>query len=942
MVKHFDPYHKWLGITPDEQPADYYRLLGVNRFEPDGDAIASAADQRLIHLRGLRTGEHAPVAERILSELTAARACLLDPQKKAAYDAQLRQWLSTKAAAAPQPTAEGPGGISVAAPETAAPRREQAIPFWPTAAAAAAVVVLISLMLMAFGGGEAPPVQRAAKSESPGDRLARKPAGEASAEANRPSSSPSPAPGAGSEGSKASEPESENRSAAPGQNEPATVELSKADDPLAGSEERAAEAASADEPAAAAIGDVPRDSTPDMPPANTDADGASPSAEPAESAPPVAGDAEVASAQAMPAPDDSQAEASQPFVAESADPAEPPESPQRLPVPEAAEIEAAVDTFQSVFRKELAEADAPAEQAELAERWLKLSLESENEPAELYVLLRRAASFAGQAGRGDLMRRAVAALTERFQVERWPTQVEAFAEAMDQAPPGEARKALISNSLAAADEAVGDEALDAAERLLELAIETARKRRDTDQIRAIVARSRELESLQEVFEAADAAARTLAEDPDDPAASTVRGRYLLVHRHDWPAGLRLLAQGDDAQLADAAMADLAAPEQPAAQGEVADAWYDLAHERSKPAASAYAARAVWWYQKAAPELEGIARAKAQKRLAAMEIPRAYRIPPDIGLEDPTSIPVGEVRTYAYGGGLLDAAITPDGRSFFATGWGGRVVWYETASGTLLMNDTKKGGVCYGIAVSPDGRRVVCGGRPGDVNVFDIGEKTWDAFKDGPWLFEPVFFSDSRRLLYGTASGARVYDLDKEKLILKLGGSQHWIQGIDMAENERLVFAAGFDKTARVLDAVTGRVVRRFEGGLNYLRHAAVSPDGRLGAASGDDGKTGVWDLQAGERLHTFDGGRPLFIEGGRYLINKAKKLQIWDPTSGALLATCDTQGSCMAVFPDERFVLIGAGGKIGLWRLPLSASGRVFKGKYEPGAAPTGAGDAAQ
>lgn len=31
----FDPYHRWLGIPPKHQPADHYRLLGIDRFEDD-------------------------------------------------------------------------------------------------------------------------------------------------------------------------------------------------------------------------------------------------------------------------------------------------------------------------------------------------------------------------------------------------------------------------------------------------------------------------------------------------------------------------------------------------------------------------------------------------------------------------------------------------------------------------------------------------------------------------------------------------------------------------------------------------------------------------------------------------------------------------------------------------------------------------------------------
>ena len=43
----FDPYHTWLGIPPEEQPADHYRLLGLRRFESNVEAIANAMDQRM-------------------------------------------------------------------------------------------------------------------------------------------------------------------------------------------------------------------------------------------------------------------------------------------------------------------------------------------------------------------------------------------------------------------------------------------------------------------------------------------------------------------------------------------------------------------------------------------------------------------------------------------------------------------------------------------------------------------------------------------------------------------------------------------------------------------------------------------------------------------------------------------------------------------------------
>jgi hypothetical protein len=86
----FDPYYKWLGIRPDEQPANHYRLLGIALFEDDPEVIASAADQRMAHVKSFQTGTHSTISQRVLNELAAARLCLLNPKAKAEYDRQLR------------------------------------------------------------------------------------------------------------------------------------------------------------------------------------------------------------------------------------------------------------------------------------------------------------------------------------------------------------------------------------------------------------------------------------------------------------------------------------------------------------------------------------------------------------------------------------------------------------------------------------------------------------------------------------------------------------------------------------------------------------------------------------------------------------------------------------------------------------------------------------
>ena len=86
----FDPYYKWLGIPPNEQPPHHYRLLGLQLFERDVEVIEAAANRQMAYVQQRASGGRAAVSQRLLNELSAARVCLLDPKKKAAYDADLK------------------------------------------------------------------------------------------------------------------------------------------------------------------------------------------------------------------------------------------------------------------------------------------------------------------------------------------------------------------------------------------------------------------------------------------------------------------------------------------------------------------------------------------------------------------------------------------------------------------------------------------------------------------------------------------------------------------------------------------------------------------------------------------------------------------------------------------------------------------------------------
>ena len=106
MSTPFDPYHTWLGIPPEEQPPNHYRLLGITVFESNPDVISNASDRQMLLLRTFQAGKHSALSQNLLNEVAAAKVCLLNPDKKTAYDEQLRRNLDESQAKEPS----GPGG----------------------------------------------------------------------------------------------------------------------------------------------------------------------------------------------------------------------------------------------------------------------------------------------------------------------------------------------------------------------------------------------------------------------------------------------------------------------------------------------------------------------------------------------------------------------------------------------------------------------------------------------------------------------------------------------------------------------------------------------------------------------------------------------------------------------------------------------------------------
>lgn len=169
MDDSFDPYRIWLGIPLSEQPADHYRLLGIARFETDPEVIENAANRQMSYLRTFQSGTHVGLAQRLLNEVSAAKICLLHPDRRKAYDSQLQVSAATTSEAvdpanlqhdAPQanPVTAATQTNPAASPEapplpqvrTALPPRTRRPSPWPLLLAMMLIVILLGALIVFF------------------------------------------------------------------------------------------------------------------------------------------------------------------------------------------------------------------------------------------------------------------------------------------------------------------------------------------------------------------------------------------------------------------------------------------------------------------------------------------------------------------------------------------------------------------------------------------------------------------------------------------------------------------------------------------------------------------------------------------------------------------------------------------------------------------------
>jgi hypothetical protein len=558
----FDPYLKWLGIRAQQRPPDHYRLLGLELFESEPDVISTAADARMLHVKTFQGGTHAGMSQRLLNEIAAAKVCLLNPEKKAAYDRALRQRLA-EAATFESPVLIEPPRLPSAGTVARAGNGRSSLARKLAAGVAVAMALLIGSGVWLFQSAIEPQVAKPVVAERPPE----------SAWALSSSN-----PGGSGDGE---HPVGISTTVAP-----APVDSTKpAQHPTPASlpeEDRLAPKT----PKVESLADAPGTTSPP----------ASPTVEmPPRSREPSSSPSEVADMADAPSPSKRPLRRSKPPQHEVADQAVRPNL--RLPEPEDTVQKTTEKRLRTELAGELGRVKRPEDRLALAEKLFTRGLQGENDPAARYVLLRMACEMALAAGELPRTFEAVDEIANMYDIHPLEVKLDLLTRtaATSRSLPGLPATALEWTEAAVllTDEAFSSGEPELAEKGLRLIRLVAKKARAPQLAMTALAREKDLEGVRQEQAAFLEAETTLGKDPNHAAANFTVGCWHCFVQNDWHKGLPYLARCQHARLRGLAEQELEAPDQPAEQFALGSAWFQLSQTETRFKAPMMARAAFW-------------------------------------------------------------------------------------------------------------------------------------------------------------------------------------------------------------------------------------------------------------------------------------------------------------------------------------------------------------
>jgi len=191
------------------------------------------------------------------------------------------------------------------------------------------------------------------------------------------------------------------------------------------------------------------------------------------------------------------------------------------------------------------------------------------------------------------------------------------------------------------------------------------------------------------------------------------------------------------------------------------------------------------------------------------------------------------------------AVSPDGKRIVSGSVDKTVKLWDAATGAELMTLRGHEGEINSVAFSQDGKRIVSGSEDKTIKIWDAATgtelRTLRGHSDNVWSV--AFSQDGKRIVSGSGDRTiKIWDAAIGEELITLRGHRNWVIPVAFSPDGKRIISGSGDNTFKVWDSATGaELMTLVVGHESDVCKVAFSPDGKTIAADGFDNSITLWE-----------------------------------------------------------------------------------------------------